>query len=381
MKLLTSKSILFFLLASTSSISIEAQTNAHKGQVSYQYSFYVEDTLVPNQFYSGNGDAVEITNHLLDLHKPLNETTEGQLVLTQETRLGPIPLYVLPNGADLMQVTSDVSLEENRTALTLNFNQKTLTSESTLSLGYASEDYFQSFSGGLSTKYPLSSWLYMSLGVNYSEDFIDTLNHYVFTDRPLEESKSRLGAFLGFSYAAGQNTLIGFTSSYAIVSGFLSDPYRSSWIANVVVADSRPDSVQQVANQFQIRQFIPSLNAAVHFDYRYFISDWLFENSNTISLAWHQNFGKSWTLVPSVRFYDQPAAYFYSPYYNAARTDGYNSSDYRLSAFDAVSAQIKLTKTFASYAISFSTETYETSGNHPALLNYSFTSASLSKTF
>jgi Protein of unknown function (DUF3570) len=148
-----------------------------------------------------------------------------------------------------------------------------------------------------------------------------------------------------------------------------------------VVADSRPDSIQQVSNKLQIRQFIPSLNAALHLDYQYFISDWLLKNSNTINLAWHQNFGNGWMLIPSVRFYDQPAAYFYSPYYNGVRTDGYNSSDYRLSAFDATSAQLKLTKKFTSFTLSISHETYEAKGDHPGLVSYSFSNVSLAKTF
>jgi Protein of unknown function (DUF3570) len=381
MTLSNSKTLLLVSMTCVCLTVVESQAKAHKAQFNYQYSIYTEDALPTNRLFSGNNDAVEVTTHLLDLHAPLNETTEGQLILTQETRLGPIPLYVQPNGTENLQVMSDVSLEENRTDITLNFNKKTEKSESTLSLGYASEDYFQSFSGGVSTKYLLSSWLYLNLGVNYSEDFIDTLDHEIFTDRPLEESKKRLGAFLGFSYAAGQNTLIGFTSSYAIVDGYLSDPYRSVWVANVVVPDSRPDSVQQVTNTLQIRQFIPSLNAALHLDYRYFISDWLFENSNTFNLAWHQNFGSGWMLIPSIRLYDQPAAYFYSPYYNASRNDGYNSSDYRLSAFDAASAQIKLTKKFTSFAVSISHETYEAKGNHPGLVNYNFSNISLAKTF
>src|SRR5690606_18176081 len=124
---------------------------------SYQYSLYTEDALATNKVFSGNNDAYEITTHLLDMHLPLNETTEGQIILTQETRSGPIPLYVVPD-VTLKQVMSDVSIEDKRTDITLNFNRKSEKSESTLSLGYATEDYYQSFSGGVSSKFHLSSW-------------------------------------------------------------------------------------------------------------------------------------------------------------------------------------------------------------------------------
>jgi hypothetical protein len=244
MNLKISKSLLLMSITAISLAAIEAHAKAHQGQLNYQYSLYAEDALPTNKIFSGNNEAYEITTHLLDLHTPLNETTEGQIILTQETHLGPIPLYVQPNGTELLQVMSDVAIEEKRTDITLNFNKKTEKSESTLSLGYAAEDYYKSFSGGVSTKYLLSSWLYLNLGVNYSEDFIDTLDHEIFIDRPLEESKKRLGAFLGFSYAAGKTTLIGFTSNYAVIDGYLSDPYKSVWVANVVVEDARPDSIQ-----------------------------------------------------------------------------------------------------------------------------------------
>lgn len=356
-------------------------TNPPQWQLNYQYSFYSEDPLSANALYSGNNETFELSTHLLDLHAPLNHNTEGQLILTQQTRLGPIPLYVRPVGMELLQVMSDQSLEEKRTEITLNFNRKSEKSESTLSLAHASEDYYQSFSAGVSTNRHLSSWLSLNFGANYSEDFIDTLEHSVFTERPLDESKKRISAFLGFSYAAGKNTLVGFTSNYSLLDGFLSDPYKSVWVNNQAIADNRPDSIQQLSNTLKIRQYIPSLNAALHFDYRYFISDWLFENSNTINLAWHQNFGNGWAFIPSVRLYDQPIAFFYRPYYNSLRSDGYASSDYRLSAFESTSAQLKLSKKFTHFTLSISHETYEATGDHPGLVNYSFSNVSLVKTF
>lgn len=360
-------------------LATQAETDPWK--LSYQYSIYAEDSIPTDKLLAGSADRYEIDTHLIDLVAPLSESSSLNIMVLQESMSGASPWYVQADGDKLLQVMSGATIEENRTEINATFINKFKNSDLSVTLGSSVENDYKSFSGGVASSYRFNSWLTLNWGFNYSSDYIDASDKDIYTSRPSEESKSRVGAFMGASYAMGKTTLLGFTSSYVLLDGFLSDPYKLALVENAALQDSRPDSNQLVSNTFQIRQFVPSLNAAIHFDYRYFISDWLHENANTIDLAWYQNIGDGWMLIPSIRFYDQPAAYFYRPYYTSTRRDGYYSSDYRLSAFEATSGQIRLEKKFSTFTISISHETYEATGAHPGLVSYSFSKLGMVKTF
>ena len=49
----------------------------------------------------------------------------------------------------------------------------------------------------------------------------------------------------------------------------------------------------------------------------------------------------SFRLIPSLRYYTQSQADFYAPYYISERSDGYYSSDYRLSPYGALAWRVK----------------------------------------
>jgi len=365
--------------------SISATTNASidpKWQLSYQYSQYSEDPMPESKVVSGSKNRFDVNTHLINVRAPLSETNELTVTLLEETLSGASPWYVQPEGEELLQVMSGATIDEKRTEVNLDFHKSRAKSDFHLALGSSTENDYQSFSGGLSGDYRFLSYLTMDWGLNFSKDYVKAVDTDIYTSRPGEETKTRSGIFVGFTYAMGKTTLINISTSYAFINGFLSDPYKLALVEGIAVQDSRPDNNQLVTNKLQIRQFFPSLNAALHVDYRYFISDWVYENANTINVAWYQNIGDNgWMLIPSVRFYDQSAAYFYQPYYTTTRRDGNYSSDYRLSGFKAFSSQLKLVKRFSSYTVSISHEMYEATGDHPGLVSYSFSTLNLAKTF
>jgi len=153
--------------------------------------------------------------------------------------------------------------------------------------------------------------------------------------------KNRLGMLVGASHILAKNTLISGTLSYALLDGYLSDPYKLASVAGNLVKDNRPYWNEQLALTLSFRQFFDEANGALHVDYRFYTSTWNLD-SNTLDLAWYQNLGHGWQLIPSVRAYKQTKAEFYQPVYDTTRTDGYYSSDYRLSAFSANSAELKV---------------------------------------
>jgi hypothetical protein len=83
-----------------------------------------------------------------------------------------------------------------------------------------------------------------------------------------------------------------------------------------------------------------------------------------------------------VRYYQQQAADFFTPATDFARTMEFNSSDYRLSKYDALSAGLKFNVQLGDYTLVLSGERYRTSGSsNPAMIDFTRLSAGIDYTF
>lgn len=338
-----------------------------------------------------------IDAHQVKFKTPVLTDAEVGFTAVHESMSGASPWYIYKGDDDKpVLVMSGATIEEERNEIGASYRSfnKTLNSESTFSAGYSEENDYRSLSFGFSGAFYVNQQLTtLEYGVNTSKDYIDATDPYFNSSptltRPTNEMKNRLGLFVGASHILTKNTLIGTTISYALLDGYLSDPYKQSMILNQIdsdlpgtkVRDSRPYRNEQLAATLMLRQFFPKANAALHVDFRVYTSTWDL-NSGTLELAWYQNIPGGWQIIPSIRLYDQSQAKFYAPYYEHARVDGYYSSDYRLSDFSATSGQLKVQKTFANnYKINVSYETYDSSGDNPALVSYDFLSIGGSFTF
>jgi len=117
-------------------------------------------------------------------------------------------------------------------------------------------------------------------------------------------------------------------------SGFLSDPYK--------LRDVRPDDKTQIAWRNSYRRFFVSANAALHVNYRYYHDDFGI-SSHTSDLSWHQNLGR--------RFFTNVDD-FLNP------TSENQFSDYRLSAFGAVSGGFSVIPDMGSWKATLTAERY-----------------------
>ncbi len=149
------------------------------------------------------------------------------------------------------------------------------------------------------------------------------------------EKKRSFSLYHGLSQVLDKFSTLQIGIGYTRLSGFLSDPYRTR--------DDRPDSREQNTLSLQYRYYLRSFGGmAWHGDYRYYQDDWGIL-ANTISTSvWKdvEVFGLHFTLAPNVRYHWQHAADFYSV--DASSNSELYSSDYRLSAYGAVSVGIDL---------------------------------------
>jgi len=117
--------------------------------------------------------------------------------------------------------------------------------------------------------------------------------------------------------------------------------------------EQRPSRRNQWSADLRLVQDVTPADAALHVDYRYYRDDWSV-TAHTVALAWHQTVARDWSITPQLRWYSQSAANFYRPYVNCGLVAGYEcalalehySSDYRLSAFGAVSTGLGVTRRF-----------------------------------
>ena len=237
---------------------------------------------------------------------------------------------VIMSGASIEESRLDASLQGTR-----YFPDGTVGS----SIAISTENDYESVALGVSGSLELfqkHTTLLTSLSV--SRDELSPTDADLFGGARLEadgQNKRSFSLYQGLSQVLDKFSTLQVGIGYTRLSGFLSDPYRTR--------DDRPDSREQNTLSLQYRYYLRSFGGmAWHGDYRYYQDDWGIL-ANTISTSIWKDVevaGLHLTLAPNVRYHWQHAADFYSV--DASSNSALYSSDYRLSAYGAVSVGIDL---------------------------------------
>ncbi len=253
-----------------------------------------------------------------------------------------------------------------------------------LSGGFSNEPDFKSSFGSGNVNWELNNKLTtLSAGYALTSNEITRSGghgsgHHSGFSEVLDE-KSTFNSFnWGVSQILSKNTLLQLNAGYTAQRGYLTNPYKFVYIRGEVTSEEyydllketplvegdwakytdlevvgvdifrekRPDSRDQWFFATQLNQHIPSLDASVHFNYRFYKDSWKIK-SHTFELTWYQSLPLGITLTPHVRYYSQSQAAFFAPYFLEPRADGHYSSDYRLSGFGKISSGLSVTKQFA----------------------------------
>jgi hypothetical protein len=359
----------------------------------YRFSFYKEAALPADKVTSGTGERYEIQTHQFRFAQPFGADNTLGAELGFEAMSGASPMYVMPDASGRpVDVMSGASIEDQRTDVLLSLQRRQGRATGTLAAGYSGEKDYQAVNGSVAAELETDDRLNtISLGAGYSSDTIEPTQGQWPTGT-LHDKRSATTAFVGYSRVLGAQTAVQTTFSYTFHEGYLSDPYKRAWIVSAAntVPDQRPIERSQFAWLARLRQFFKGVDAALHFDYRYYHDNWQVD-AHTADLAWHQNLGHGLRLVPGLRYYSQSQAYFYDPYYASARADGLASSDYRLSPYGAIDASLTASWDFAGdWNTSLRYERYDSSADYalgqvvvenPGLVDFQVVSFGLKKTF
>jgi hypothetical protein len=187
---------------------------------------------------------------------------------------------------------------------------------------------------------------------DWVETFYDPAHTYL--------GKQAETAIAGLRQLLDPATFVTLNASWGRETGYLADQYKGvqkdvELVPGSTVTrfygENRPGERNLGVLYAALNRNVAPLHGALEASYRFY-ADTFGVTAHTLQLRWLQKLGSRVTLAPAVRWTREGAADFY--YYNLDRTDltparfpdtalpAY-SSDYRLSAFDAVSVGAQLT--------------------------------------
>lgn len=314
----------------------------------YSFSYYAEADLPSSQVTpGGETERYEVQAHQFRTQMALFDRFELGVDVVHETMSGASPWYVVPDAdGDPVQVMTGATIEDARTDLLAQTSYYLDEGRAGVAGGVSWENDYLAFNVGLDGERNFNEGnTTVSSGGGFSYDTIEPTDADSDPFRPDEETKQSYSLFAGVSQVVSEKSVVQSTFNYQHNRGYLSDPYKRVLVAGAPVGDSRPDERNQFTWLTRYRQHVPSLDGTVHLDYRFYIDDWEI-NSHTVDVAWYQSLWWGLRLIPSFRYYSQSQAEFYAPYFETAPSDGFFSSDYRISPYGALSFRLRAEASF-----------------------------------
>ena len=351
-----------------------ADTPPAASVLSYRVSSYQEDDLAQDALLIGSPERYDIDIHQLRFSAPVGERTSMALESSYESMSGASPWYTLESvNGDTQVAMSGATIYEKRRDITASVRRYYDTANLGVSLTVSDENDYRSNSIAVDGSYTLANnSTTISAGIAHSDDEITPTDALLF-NRVEREQRNNTSAFLSFTQIINQFSIVQTGMSSARAGGFLSDPYK--------LADRRPQERNQFTWTTSWRRYFRDQRAAFHANYRLYDDDFGVR-SHTLDFAVHKAVSRRLTLVPSLRMYRQTAADFFTPATDFAFVEDLNSSDYRLSDYDALSAGLKVNLQLGDYTLVFSGERYTTSGSQsPAIVEFTRLSAGVDFSF
>ncbi|HEY0963843.1 MAG TPA: DUF3570 domain-containing protein [Pseudomonadales bacterium] len=319
---------------------------------SLRVSTYSEDDLDAGARLAGSAQRYDIDIYQLRVQMPVGDSYALTLSSSYESMSGASPWYTIRRGdGSTGVIMSGATISEQRRDVSANVRRYLDNGAIGITLGGSHENDYGALSASIDAERHFNDNLTtLAGGLGYSDDELDPTQQQGFA-RILTADKRSRSAFASLSQVVNRNNLVQTGISVTYLSGYLSDPYKLN--------DKRPDARTQIAWTTAWRHFIPAANAALQADYRFYHDDFGID-SHTIDVAWHQNVGSDWQLVPGIRYYSQRAADFFTQQLVFAPTSAqpYQSTDFRLSNYGAWSGSLKVQWEIDAFTVSASAERY-----------------------
>lgn len=367
--------------------------------------------------YEETGDRMSVRTDQLMFRTPLGDAFEvnGTLIRDITSGASPVINFLDLQGNPQQFLETGASIRDQRDIYEVSLGHYGDEHYSGLKLGSSKEDDYESRYISVSYRKDFNqktTTLFTGAGYN-SDDVWNSYNSSVLLEEPSEFHKRRKREFmLGASQILNKDSVVQFNLGYSKSSGFLSDPYKKSyvvdeglfdfrglinvawifktlvksglvqflndsgitklinespaidvpWLSSAVfglVKDTRPSDRYQWTGLVRYSQYFEATESALHLDYRYAYDEWD-ADSHTFEMKWNVDFGSGIQLSPGLRYYTQHSAFFYDTFFEEIPSDGYVTSDYRLAGFGAVSKKLELSLLLTNdYTLAFHYEHYD----------------------
>ncbi|MFT7685379.1 MAG: hypothetical protein ACI9FB_000722 [Candidatus Azotimanducaceae bacterium] len=350
-------------------------------ELSLGVSNYQEGDIKKSSILVGSEDRYDIDIYQFHLFMPIATQWGVQFIAQRELMSGASPWGTIPavDGSSSLIMTG-ATISESRTESALTLNRYFDRGQFAVTLSGSDEDDYEALGIAIGGELELNNkQSSISFGASYSTDELAPEEAQLFGRIEQAEKRTR-SMSLAWTQVINSNASIQLGVTLTKDQGFLSDPYK--------LRDIRPDEKFEKSVIVKWRQYIPSAEAAVHSDYRYYTNDFGID-AHTLELSWVQNLGERFQITPSLRYYSQDKAIFFEEIDNyLLPTTAFQSSDHRLAAFGAWSFGLGSQIRGNSWSVKaevlryISNDKYgldESGFNHPASLD--FTSFSFGLTF
>ncbi len=350
-------------------------TQPAESNVSAGVSNYKEADIPRSDVVGGDNRRYDIGIRQFRVLTPVGTRWSVDLGVSQESMSGASPWATVrgPDGeADL--IMSGATIEDSRTEVNLAVAHHGEGRSTAVSLTRSQEDDYEADAVSLSAEWTFNSDLTtLSAGVSHSSDVIEPSDAAIFGRVTREERRTRsvsIGVAQVLDRLSALYAGVGFTDH----TGYLSDPYK--------LRDVRPGRRLERTVSVRYRRFVAGRDGALHLDYRFFDDDWGIV-SHTLQSSWYQNVGARFQIVPNLRYYSQSAAEFFVPVDDFLLSPEFSqSSDFRLSAYGAVTLGLKGIVQQPRWALTLSVDRYmgrekyglSSGPEHPARLDFTLAS-------
>ncbi len=354
--------------------------------------------------FTESGDRMTIKADQISITGPIGRDFEGNFSAIRDVTSGASPVvnFLDGEGKPHQFLETGASIEDQRDIYEGTLTHYGDNSLSSIKLGTSEEDDYTSDYFSISHRFDFNRKLSsLTFGYGHSDDDVwNSYNPSVLLEEPSIFNTRQKDEFnISFGQVINKNTTIQLALTYVDSSGFLSDPYKKSFVVDEaifdfrklnidiagifrylvdsgviryvnnsgitetinnlfpglitaasenilgVIKDNRPEKREQWISLLRMSHYFKSTNSALHTDYRYSDDSWG-AYSHTLEFKWNIGLGLGWQVSPGVRFYSQHSAFFYDTFFETIPNHGYVSSDYRLAGFGAFSKKLEISKEF-----------------------------------
>lgn len=293
--------------------------------------------------YKESNNRIKVSEPVVWAKSPIGETWEVSASATLDIVSGASPIIVSNISGKPVQILTGASITDRRKAVDASVKKRLGEFSLSLSRTVSNEKDYDSHATGVNLTYDFNERnTTLALGSGLSNDRVMSV-----TNAQLHERRDTRELLLGVTQLIDRHALIQSTVTRTRASGYLSDPYKLtlSFFGTprqaVLAQDARPSERTQWAWLTRYKANLPSHNAVVSTEYRYYRDDWGIR-AHTVAGQWLQTFNDRWKGELGLRYYSQNAADFYRAEIGVRPAPTYTSSDQRLASFGVVEPSVKV---------------------------------------